>query len=589
MPAGAALIIVVVFICYLPCISGGFIWDDNLYVTNSYIIKAWDGLYRFWCTKESQDYWPMSNTTLWIEWRLWGMTSTGYHVTNLILHIVTALLIWVILRKLSIPGAFLAGLIFAVHPVNVESVGWIAQRKNLLALLFFQISILCYLKAEKGAGLIFRTIDGAPSRPFRQIEPVPFASNKLDPSPFTRRVLFYLLSLLAFILSMLSKGSVAVLPVILLGIVWWLRPLTGRDVVRSVPFFLIAAILAGVNVWFQTHGTDFVIRTATFTQRLLGAGGVVWFYFYKALLPLNLIFVYPQWCIEAGNILWWLPLVAVVVVTVLLWRYREGWSRPFLFAWGFFCVALLPVLGFTDVYFMKFSLVADHYQHIALIGVVVLVAAGLSVWRERVQGPVRWAANTVGILVVGTLAVLTYAQSSLYSDELMLYQATLEKNPDSWMTQNNLGEILLQAGWTQEAIDHYQHALRLRPDYPEAHNNLGVALNTLGRTQEAIEHYREALRLKPDYAFAQNNLGIALFQKDRIQEAFDHFQQALKLQPDYINACNNLALAYARMHQSAEAMATAQKALELARSQGQTAMAERIENWMDAYRREQPR
>ena len=223
------------------------------------------------------------------------------------MHIVEALLIWIILRKLSIPGAFLAAMIFAVHPVNVESVAWIAQRKNMMAMLFFLLSILWYLKA----GMPTASVGMAPARshggPWEREQT--FSSFILHPSSFH---FWYWLSLAAFVLAMLSKGSVAVLPVLLLGIVWWLRPLTRRDLLRIAPFFLIAVVLTGVNMWFQTHGTEIVIRTAGFTERLLGAGGVVWFYLYKALLPLDLAFIYPQWHIEAGNPLWWLPLVGGV-------------------------------------------------------------------------------------------------------------------------------------------------------------------------------------------------------------------------------------------------------------------------------------
>ena len=371
-PAGAALIIVAVFICYLPCITGGFIWDDNSLMAENFIVKAADGLHRFWCTAEPQDFWPVTNSSFGLEWRLWGMTSTGYHATNLILHILTALLIWAILRKLFMPGAFVAGLIFALHPANVESVAWIAQRKNLLAMLFFLFSILSYVKFLELARprLTAKQITSTGHIPLSA-----FSCFIPHPSSFH---FWYWLSLAAFVLAMLSKGSVIVLPALLLGIIWWRRPLTIRDMAQMAPFFAVAAALAVVNVWFQTHGTDLVIRTATFNERMLGAGGVVWFYLYKALVPLNLLFVYPQWRIEAGNMLWWLPLAAAVVVTALLWCYRDGWSRPFLFAWGFFCVALLPVLGFADVYFMKFSLVANHYQHIALIGPVALAGAGLA-------------------------------------------------------------------------------------------------------------------------------------------------------------------------------------------------------------------
>ncbi len=147
-------------------------------------------------------------------------------------------------------------------------------------------------------------------------------------------------------------------------------------------YFLIAAVLTGVNIWFQTHGMG-PIRNAGFTERLLGAGCVVWFYLYKGLFPINLSFIYPQWQIKVGNLLWWLPLLAALAVTAILWFYRMRWSRNLLFAWGFFCVALLPVMGFADVYFMTFSLVADHYQHIAVIGIIVLEAASWSVWRRK--------------------------------------------------------------------------------------------------------------------------------------------------------------------------------------------------------------
>lgn len=147
--SAAALIVVVTCLAYAPALRGGFILDDDKLLTDNSLIKARDGLYRFWCTREAIDYWPVANTTLWVKWRLWGMWSTGYHVTNLVLHLVEALLVWRILWRVGVPGAFLAALLFAVHPVNVESVAWIAQRKGLLALLFSLLAILAYLRAEE--------------------------------------------------------------------------------------------------------------------------------------------------------------------------------------------------------------------------------------------------------------------------------------------------------------------------------------------------------------------------------------------------------------------------------------------------------
>ena len=422
---------------------------------------------------------------------------------------------------------------------------------------------------------------------------------------------------------MLGKGSVAVLPVLLLGIVWWLRPLRMQDLARISPFFVVSAVLTGVNVWFQTHGTETVTRSVNFAERLLGAGGVVWFYLYKAILPVDLAFVYSQWHVEVRNLLWWIPLLAVLSVTAVLWWYRQSWSRPLLFAWGFFCVALVPVMGFTDVGFMQYSLVADHYQHIAIIAVIALASAFWSIWRRSTLGKSRWAATVVAVTAAGSLALLTCQQSANYSDPVTLYRTTLEKNPDCWMAHNNLGGTLAKSGHLQEAREHYEQALRLRSDYPEAHNNLGSLLSDSGHLQEAIEHYEKAIQLKPNYADAHNNLGnaftdrgrareaieqfelalrlnpysadahnnlgVVLVQTGKLQEAIEQFKQALQLKPDYINAHTNLAIVYAMMHQSSQAIAAAQKALEIARSQGQMDQAERIENLVEFLPRRRDR
>ena len=318
LPLGAAaglfLITVVAIIAYMPSISGGFIWDDYLLLVDNPLVKASDGLHQIWCTAQAIDYWPATNTSFWIEWRMWGMNSTGYHVTNLVLHIAESLLVWIILRKLSIPGALLAALLFAVHPVNVESVAWIAQRKNTMAMLFFLLSILWYVKYLVGSPGS-RTWAAMPQEVEKNslnfaitscdfVSPVqePVLPSTHCPPSTAHSIPWYWLSMAAFLLAMLGKGSVAILPLLLLGIIWWLRPLEWRDLVRIAPFFVIAAILAAVNVEFQTHATDKVVRAIGFTERLLGAGGVVWFYFYKAIFPLDLAFVYQQWHINAGAI-----------------------------------------------------------------------------------------------------------------------------------------------------------------------------------------------------------------------------------------------------------------------------------------------
>ena len=544
----AALIVLASCVAYLPALRGGFILDDHQYLTANPLIKASDGLYRFWLTAEPIDYYPLSNTTLWLEWRLWGTKPTGYHVTNLLLHVATALLLWSLLQKLSIPGAFLAAILFTLHPVNVESVAWIAQRKDLLAVLFFLLSIFWYLKADRPSALSDHS-------------PHPERTADLQPRGAAR---WYWLSLLAFVLAMLSKGSVAILPLVLLLIVWWRRPLTKSDLLRTAPFWVAAAILTAINIWCQSRLSYQPFRSAGCAQRLVGAGAVVWFYLSKALLPIGLVFIYPNWIIQLANPLWWLPLSAALTTTAALWWWRKRrWGRPLFFAWAIFCVTLVPFLGFIDVGFMQFSLVADHYQHIAIISVMAVLAAGWARCRNCLTGPARTIHVALTAVLVTALGILTWQQCRLYDDALTMYQATLAKNPNSWLMHNDLGIEFLLVGRSQEAIAQLQQALRLKPDYAEAHRNLGNLLMDTGRPWEAIEQYQQALRLNPNSADYHNRLGFALDAVGRSQDSREHFQQALRLKPDDAEAHHNLGVALAKAGQTHDAVDHFQQALRL--------------------------
>ncbi len=634
---GTSLLVALSIAVYLPSLRGGFILDDDLLLTNNHLIKAPDGLWRFWYTTQQPDYVPLTSSTLWLEWRLWGTNPVGYRITNLVLHIGACLLLWRLLGQLSIPGGFLAALLFAIHPVNVESVAWVEQRKNTLSLVLFLCSMLAYFRAEK----------------LREAS----QPKEMSPTQSLLRAEFpYWMSLLAFALAMYSKGSAAVLPLALLLVVWWRRGrLTRSDILRIAPFFLVAAVLTPLIVWFVTHNSEQSVRSATFPERLLQAGAVVWFYLSKALVPIELIFVYPQWNIQIGSMLWWLPLAALVFVTLLLVRCRRlPYGGALLLAWLLFVVALLPVLGFTDPGYMKFSLVADHYQHIALLAVVSLVAAAWTVWHNRVRQPSRWATTSVAVVYTGVLTLLTCQQSCLYGNAITLYEATLQKNPDCWMIHINLGSILsashteeamahyqaalslppksldahvktgtlrddtgqeakalahfqralelqpssaeahynlanllVRMGRLHEALEHYQDALKIEPESPDFHNNLGGALELLGRPNDAINQYQCALRLDPNFAEAQHNLGAALLKAGQTQSAIDYLEQAVHLKPDYAQAYFTLAVAYSQLNRSDRVAANAQKAADLADAQGQTALAQRIEDWLKVYRSQQ--
>ena len=326
------------------------------------------------------------------------------------------------------PGAFEAAFLFAVHPVNVQSVAWIVERKNLLALLFYLLSILAFLRT----GFVL------PPAPDRSRQPW---------SPW-----WYAASLAAYVLAMLCKGSVALLPLVLVGLVAARRTLVRADAARLAPFFAVGVFLAGVNVWFQGLHLGEAIRQAGWLERLLGAGAVVWFYLGKALLPLHLAFVYPQWRIRPGDPRWWLPSIAAILLTAWLARSaRRRWRRAALLAWGYFCVSLVPVMGFSDVYFMKYSLVGDHYQHLALLGVTTFAGWAWAEWRAA--APVRIAAAA---LAIGALGILTWRQCRLYRDAETLFSATIERNPGSWMARNNRGIIFAASGRLDAAIGDFQ-------------------------------------------------------------------------------------------------------------------------------------
>lgn len=338
---GIILITFATLIIYIPAIRGGFIWDDDAFVTENPLIHSHDGLYRFWCTTEAPDYFPLTSTTLWLEWRLWGNNAAGYHVVNVLLHILNALLIWLALKRLKIPGAWLAAFIFAVHPVNVESVAWITERKNLLPMFFYLCSILLYLKFEENQ---------------------------------TKWV--YGLSLGAFLLALLSKPSVVMLPLVLLGCVWWQRRrIALNDLFRAIPFFLLSLIMGLVTLWFQYHNAigSTIVRDDSFLSRLAGAGWAVWFYIYKTVFPFNLSFVYPRWEITDSSLVSFVPILLLLSLLIILFRYRNSWGSPFLFGLGYFVVTLFPVLGFFNIYFMKYSLVADHWQYTSIIGIIALL------------------------------------------------------------------------------------------------------------------------------------------------------------------------------------------------------------------------
>lgn len=543
---------------YWPSLHGGFIWDDDSMLTANPFVQARNGLGLIWFSTGPIDYFPLTYTSLWAEWHLWGMNSLGYHVTNILLHAAGCLLLWRVLANLKIPGAFLASLLFLVHPVNVESVAWIAERKNALSLVFYFLTVLLFVKFDNAG-----------------------------------KKHFYFWSLAAFLLSLLSKTSGVMLPFVLLGLAWWQRrKITKTDLLRSLPFFGLALVLGFVTIWFQYNRAiaDDVIHHRDFWMRLAGAGWAVWFYLGKALWPADLSFVYREWNIDPHSLLSYLPGFAVFGVLILFWRFRHSWGRPLLFVFAYFMVTLFPVLGFFKVYFQRYSYVADHWQYFSLPALVVLIAAAVNLL------PALAARRLVAGVLVIVLAALTWRQAAVYKSEESVWRDTMAKNPQCWLAYNEFGMLLERNGQHDEAIKSYQRSFEIKRDQVEARNNLGAlyynqgkydqamelfqaarklnartaathlnignVLNQRGQRTEAIAEFREAVRLNPAYPEAHNNLACLLLAEGKAGESVAQFQEALKWRPNYLDALCNLGGALTEQGNIKDAIACAAAAVE---------------------------
>ena len=552
----AAVIILLTLVVYLPAMRCGFVFDDYPLIVDNGIVKASDGLYRFWLTTEAPDYYPLTSSLWWLEWRLWHANPIGYHVVNVFLHALNAVLVWLLLRRLKIPGAWATGLVFAVHPVNVATVAWVVEQKNTLSMLFYTVAILLYLRFYENG-----------------------------------RWNSYGLALAAFLLALLSKTAVVMLPLVLLGCVWWMRGRVQRkDFLYTLPFFALSLVSGLVTIWFQNNRAleGHAARTVDFATRLAAAGWVPWFYLYKILLPFNLTVVYSRWQVDASHWVSFVPGIILVGCLTLFWRYRATWGRPFLFGLGYFVATLFPVLGFFDQGFYRFSLVADQWQYYSMVGVIALiVAAGVRICRHMSDNGQYWF-KAVGVVVLTMFAFGTWMRSSVYANNLTLWRDNVTKNPKAWLAQYHLGVALGQVGRLHEATQCFGEALRIKPDDPETRYNLGVALFRLGRVPEAMAQWERALRLNPDDVAAHYNLANALKETGKIEEAITHYEQALRIQPDFAKAHYNLAVALRRAGEVANSTEHCRRAIDLAIAQGDTELANAARMQLKLYEGNSP-
>src|SRR5262245_8765305 len=516
-----ALLFGAILVAYLPAMDGTFIWDDEAHVTRP-DLRSLHGLWRIWFeVGATQQYYPLLHSAFWFEHRLWGDAPAGYHVVNVLQHAFAVCLLLAVLRRLQIPGALLAAAIFALHPVHTESVAWIAEQKNTLSAVFYLSAMLAYLRFDEERGM----------------------------PPYALASTF-------FALALLTKTVTASLPAALLVIFWWQRGRVSwpRDVMPLLPWFAMGAAAGLFTAWVErtligAQGPPFEL---TLLQRCLLAGRVIWFYAGKLFWPVDLMLIYPRWAVDPA--VWWHYLFAVggIVVVSAAWLIRRRWRGP-LAALLFYIGSLFPVLGFFNVFPFVFSFVANHFQYLSSLGIIVGASAGIALTLERVPKWARWAGRAPCIAMLGVLVALTWQQSRTYRDPQTLYATTLNKNPECWMCRNNLGILLDNMGQPYAAIEQFESVLSIKPDDAFTHNNLGKVRFQAGQVSAAVDHLEQAVRLKPNNALFHTNLGSVLIEAGRLAEAVDHLQQAVKLKPQLDHAHYMLGNALLLMDRVSEA------------------------------------
>jgi tetratricopeptide (TPR) repeat protein len=573
---------------YFPALRGGPVWDDDFHITKA-ALRSGHGLARIWFDLgATAQYYPVLHTAFWIEHHLWGETMLGYHLTNVFLHATSACLFIVALRRLRVPGALVGGLLFALHPVGVESVAWISEQKNTLSTVFYLLAALAYLRWRES--LDGESVVGTGGPPVRAAA----ESIAGTDGPAARPHLYYV-GLGFFLLALLSKSVTATLPAALLVVAWWQRGRLSarRDVVPLLPWFALGAAAGLFTAWVErryigAQGAEFALTAA---DRILIAGRVLWFYLGKLVWPARLIFIYPHWTITASDPGAYLYPAGTLAVLGLLWAIRRRTRAPLACAL-FFAGSLFPALGFFNVYPFLFSYVADHFQYLASLGIYAGAAGAWGRWatcgRAEPGSPALLPAGSrapsggakaidptrrpgaigvgpavvaAGVLLV--LGALTWRQSRHYRDARTLYEETLAQNPACWLADTNLGILLVDSGQPSAALVPFQRALALKPDLAETHLDLGNALRALGRNPEAMVQYDLALRGRADYAPAHYNKGVALAAAGRPREAIPEYREALRLNPGYAEAHDNLGNALRDIGRLTDALPEYAAALQL--------------------------
>ncbi len=524
--AATILIFISVLAAYLPALRAGYVWDDTA-VTENPAVRLPHGIFDIWfhpsSLREEAHYWPMVYSSFWLENHLWGLHPLYNHLVNVALHAINSVALGFLLCRLRVKGAWLAAAIFALHPVHVESVAWVIERKDLLCAFFFLLAVRSYLI---------------------------FSENRIKSGWIA-----YGYALLFFLCAVLSKTAAVTLPFALAIGLWWKNErLKFHDAAFLIPFVFIAAMLTRADLNWARHREIHEDFGLSISARALTAGRATWFYIFKLLWPMDLMAIYPRWRIQSQSIFFYVLMIGAMLGFVALWFGKRRWKKATLASIFFFALTLAPVLGLVDHGFMRLSFVADRFQYLPSMGLIALLAAGAMTLGGRLNGAARGIGQAAMTSLLVALGLMTWRQSATYHDSESLWSHNVQRNPGSWEARNYYGLAISQRGEAERAIAQFSEAVRLNPKFTNARNNLGYELLLRDRLDEAAAQFEEALRVEPKFAEARANLGLCLARMGQTDEAVVQLNQAIRTDPASSQAYNNLGTIYAQRGKLDEAI-----------------------------------
>jgi len=539
------ILIIITFSVYWQTKTFDYInFDDNDYITENRHVQAGLSMGNIaWAftTTHTGPWIPLTWLSYMFGVQLYGMSPGWHHLTNVFFHITNVLLLFFILNQTTqaIWKSCLVAVLFALHPIHVESVAWISERKDVLSTFFFLLTILGYYRYVKQ----------------------PAVAN-------------FLLTLLLFAFSLMAKPMVVTLPFVLILLDYW--PLKrfptnqskpsrfktkGRHIkylmIEKVPFLILSLIVSLIT--FLSHqdiGSLGSWKEFPFLDRIANSLASYTKYIGKMIWPNKLAVLYPY-----AQISLWEMISSFVFIAVVSWyAIRKRHEQPyFIVGWLWYLGTLVPVIGLVN---WGSQAMADRFVYIPFIGLYIIASWGISgLLTKWIQRKIWFVVPT--IVIASTLSILSWQQVGHWENSVTLFENSLKKTRNNYIIHNNLGVTLELEEQTEKAIEHYRQALKIKPDYADAHNNIGFALSKIEQMGKAIEHYQQALKKRPNYDKAHNNMGNALYKLDRFDEAIEHYSKALKIKPDFADAHNNIGSALFRKGMTNEAVKHYFKALRI--------------------------